>query len=185
MRRWAADQDEEFRSLRIDVSNAARPWTILAPAVACRARIEFYNAADGHNVFGRPMVGRWANSPAPEPTISQMPGGAIVAILDVDKFNRESRLDIYPAETEPLDVAVRFKGDQKCYGWNNKSTLHPKGRVPQWELSSGVFIAKVTVTVSGKPHVRYFRIHNEGPHEAFRLELASANEVKRIRNASR
>jgi hypothetical protein len=183
MQYYRADGHEAFRSLRINVANAARWWTIMAPAVACRATVTFYNN-DGHDFFGRSTVGRWANSPAPQPTLAPVPGGTL-AVFDLDRFNRESRLDIFPAESEPIDIAARFQAEADCYVWNNETQIHPTGRPPQWRLPAGVFLVKVGVVASGRPHVGYFRIHNDGPTlNTFRMEMASPDEVARIRARS-
>jgi hypothetical protein len=126
------------------------------------------------------MVGRWANSPRPVLTVVQTQDGTAIGMLDQDRLARESRLDIYPSETEPLDVVVRFGNDVECYGWTNDSMFRGRERHPDWQLTRGVYLAKVTVTVSGRPHVRCFRIHNEGPRNSLRLELASQDEARRI-----
>jgi hypothetical protein len=179
MRMVGADFNEVARSLRVNVSNEHRWWTLLAPAVACRAQISFYTPPTGHDTFGRrSMVGRWANTPQPQPIVVPAGGGQFLQVVDVDKYTRESRLDIYPGEPgEPLDIAVRFDGDTDCYGWTNDSHFAPRIRNPDWRLVTGVYLVKVTVTGSGTPHVGCFRIHNDGPtRDTFRLEEATADE---------
>ena len=170
---------EEFRFLRVNVANEARLWTLLAPAVACRGHIAFYRN-DGHDLFGKSMVARWANSPAPVPTVVQGPNGSM-KFLDLERFNRESRLDIYPGDwAEPLDVVVRLGNDDVCYGFTNEFYLHPNFRRPEFKLDKGVFMVRVTVSVSGRPHVGYFRIHNDSHRSSLRLEAASKDEQRRI-----
>ena len=131
MRAVGEASDEEFRSLRVNVANEARWWTLLAPAVACRGHITFYSH-DGHDLFGRSMVARWANLPAPVPTVLQGPSGSI-RVFDLKRFNRESRLDIYPGDDpEPLDVVVRLGNDDVCYGFTNEflfASQFPPSRV--------------------------------------------------------
>jgi hypothetical protein len=183
MERVGEADREEFRSLRVNVANEARWWTLLAPAVACRGHITFYSH-DGHDIFGRSIVARWANSPAPVPTVFQAPGGSMI-VFDLERFNRESRLDIYPGDSEPLDVVVRFGVEDICYGFANESYLHHNFRHLELTLNKGVFIVRVTVSVSGRQHVRYFRIHNDGPRSSLRLEAVSKDEQRRIMVASR
>jgi hypothetical protein len=174
---------EEFRSLRVNVANEARWWTLLAPAVACRGHINFYSH-DGHDLFGKPMVARWANSPAPASTVVQSLRGPI-RVLDMNKFNRESRLDIYPGDSEPLDIVARLGDDDVCYGFTNESYLYRNDRHPELKLDKGVFLVRVTLSVSGQPRDRYFRLHNDSHRGSLRLEAASKDEQRRIMAASR
>src|SRR5271165_519563 len=180
MRMVGANFNEAVRSLRVNVSNEHRWWTLLAPSVACRAQISFHTPT-GHDFFGRSMVGRWANTPQPQPIVVPAGGGQFLQVVDIDKYTRESRLDIYPGEREPLDIAVRFDGDTDCYGWTNESHFAPRMRNSKWLLPTGIYLVKVTVTVSGTPHVGCFRIHNDGPTpDTFRLEEATADERRTI-----
>jgi len=174
-----------FTSLRIEVSNKPRGWTLLAPALRCRGSVTFYNR-DRHNIFGRGMVARWANLPQPVPIPVATQSGAQFNYFDLDSFNRESRMDIYSGENEPLDIAVRIDTDTDCYAWNNDVYIHPDGaRNPDWKLGPGVYLAKVTINVSGRPNTSYFRVHNEGPRSSFRLEAAAETEIKRVEAAGR
>jgi hypothetical protein len=171
-----------FISLRVQVSNVARGWTLLSPAIRCRGTITFYNR-DGHNIFGRPMVARWANLPQPLPIMVAMNGQAL-QVFDIESFNRESRMDIYPGESEPLDIAVRLGDDTDCYAWNNDGYVHPDGaRNPNWKLRPGVYLGDVTLNVSGQPQTFHFRVHNDGPPSSFRLEVATEVERRKIEAA--
>jgi hypothetical protein len=177
-------EEVKFTSLRVDVSNKARQWTLLAPALRCRATITFYSL-DGHNVFGRSMIGRWANLPAPSTTSVRVQDGMVLNFLDIDQFNRQSFIDIYPADKEPLDIAVRIDGDEECYAWSNEAYVAALGRNQNWRLSQGVYLVKVMISVSGKPDVFYFRLHNKGERNTFRLDHASKDEIKKIEAAQR
>jgi hypothetical protein len=173
---------EAFRSLRVNVANEVRWWTLLAPAVACRAKINFYDL-EGRDIFnGRSMIGRWANSPTPALTFVQASDGRALAIFDPETFARESRMDIYPGDPEPLDVLVRLANDLECYGFTSETYFVGDGRRhPNWQLRPGIHLAKVTITVSGQPHIGYFRILNNGPtRDSFRMEPASSEEIDSI-----
>jgi len=125
-------------------------------------------------------VGKFTlNSPAPAPTVVQGPSGPI-GFIDPERFNRESRLDIYPGDCEPLDVVVRLGNDDVCYGFTNESYLYPNYHHPELKLDKGVFIVRVTVSVSGRPRFKYFRIHNDSHRINLRLEVASEDEQRRI-----
>ena len=65
------------------------------------------------------MRARWARTA--EPVLPMMQSGQVVYILDPHKVIADLRIDIYPGESETLDVVVRFDGDPECYGWNNET----------------------------------------------------------------
>jgi hypothetical protein len=41
-------------------------------------------------------------------------------IIDTMRLSLKSRIDVYPGESEPLDVAARFDDDVQCFGWSNE-----------------------------------------------------------------
>jgi len=87
-----------FTSLRIEVSNERRWWTVGPPALGCRGKIVFYSGLNGHDIFGQPMAMRWSNRPHPEPTQFRSQNGLEFQMWDTDRFIRESRMDINPGE---------------------------------------------------------------------------------------
>jgi hypothetical protein len=179
---------QDASPLQLDDEQVAEVTRRLAdpnPKFVMLESVTFYNR-DGHNIFGRGMVARWANLPQPVPIPVATQSGAQFNYFDLDSFNRESRMDIYPGENEPLDIAVRIDTDTDCYAWNNDVYIHPDGaRNPDWKLGPGVYLAKVTINVSGRPNTSYFRVHNEGPRSSFRLEAAAETEIKRVEAAGR
>lgn len=168
---------EQYTAVRLLISNKARWWTLRAPAVRCRGTITFY-IDQGYDVFGKPMAGRWANSPQPSIETFRMADGRTFPQLPIDRYNREARKDIYPGkdDDEPLDVAARWPGDAECYGWCNEAYLAQDGKNADWRLDRGVFLLKVIVNISGRDVNFYFRLHNDGPITAFRLEKATRRE---------
>ena len=53
-------------------------------------------------------------------------------------------MDIYPGDTEQLDMVVRYADEDDCYGWTNEFLFRDRGRLPEWRLARGIFLAKVT-----------------------------------------
>jgi hypothetical protein len=88
-------------------------WMMRGPASQCRAMITFHHL-DGQNVFGRAMPVRWSDTDQPVQIVSSIPQGQPIALVSLEKALRVSRVDIYPGEKEPLDVAVRIDNDQHC-----------------------------------------------------------------------
>jgi hypothetical protein len=178
---------QSFRSLRVVVSNDPQGWLdrwMASPALQCRAVITFHDVSDGKEMFGRSMQGRWAGSPQPTsiPVVNRTTQAVDFFILDPGKMVVESRIDIYPGFSEPLDIAVRFQGDEDCYGWNNETYFkQPVGKNPDWKLGHNRFLVKVVVTSLGQRCEGVFRLINNVPQSSFRLEEADDSEIAKVK----
>lgn len=94
---------------------------------------------------------RWASGVQPNAIpIRNANGGQIEQFLcDDQRLGGGSVLDIHSGDSEPLDVAARFDGEQSCYGWNNESdSVQPTGRNPRWELGHGRFLIRIVIQSS-------------------------------------
>ena len=177
--------DLRARTLRVLVSNNALPslvfFMVRAPALQCRGKITFHRYVDGHEIFSRAMAARWAGSLQPTAIPVVNPNGEVISFIhDPERVGLGSRIDIYPGETEPLDVVARIEGDMHCYGWNNESYfVQPFGRNENWRLGSDRFLVKITIVSSGQKIERVFRLINDVPSDAFRLEIAEGDEISR------
>lgn len=171
----------QMRFLRLRIFNKQLPrwlqWIEPSPALQCRAAISFHHL-DGRNVFGRTMGGRWAGTPEPIPITIVNPDGQQSHIFDTARLNLESRIDIYPGESELLDIASRADEDQNCYGWNNETYLiSTPWRNPNWKLDRGRYLIKVAVRSSGRMCIRYYHLANDVSRADFRLTPANQSEV--------
>jgi hypothetical protein len=102
-----------------------------------------------------------------------------VFVLDPSRVVATSRMDIYPGETETLDVAVRFEGDIDCYGWNNEAYLHPDRRNPAWRLPASRYLVKASIVTSGDTWINAFRLANDVVRlDDLRLEPAIRSDKK-------
>jgi hypothetical protein len=164
------------RFLRVKLFNKPLPgWVVREPAVQCKAAIGFHHL-DNQDVFGRIMEGRWVSTPEPV-NLSSIPGITVVGppmpMFSFGRMTDASRIDVYPGDTEVLDVAARFDNDAECYGWNNEAYFSdPLWRNPNWKLDHGRYIVEVVVRSSGQTCVGRFRLINDVPRNAFRLEPA-------------
>ena len=173
------------RALTIELVNDPLPrfarWMSRNAALQCRGAITFHNL-DGERFFVDEMPVRFAISPQPLPmevVIGNMRG----VVLDPSRLTSDSRIDVYPGETTPLDVAVKFDGEADAYGWSNLSYVSdPPWRHPGWKLPPGRFLLAVTVFSSGQKCEGLFRLLNEGGPKDFRLESALANDKIVARN---
>jgi hypothetical protein len=161
-----------MRSLRVQLSNKPLRWMVRAPALQCRATIAFQHL-DGLNIFSKAMNGRWSNSPEPVsiPIVGADDNVVQFRILDIGRLTTESRIDVYPGESELLDIAVRLDEEQDCYGWNNETyfCITP-WRNADWKLPCGRFITRVEIVSSGQKCEGDFFLLNEGARTDFRLE---------------
>ena len=80
-------------------------------------------------------------------------------------------MDVYPGEAELFDVAVRFRNEDDCYGWNNESYIH-NWRAPDWRLPPGRYLIRVVITTAGQTCEGLFRLINDVPLGDFRLTAA-------------
>jgi hypothetical protein len=161
------------RSLRVAVTNERLPlwaewWLSRLPAQQCRAQISFLRL-DGTPFLHHPMVARWAGG-SPEPRVAhiQTPGGGTVPLL-TNSEELKNTVDIYPGDTEQIDIAIRVDHENEAYAWNNETYFYPNWRNPNRQLNHERYLIRVIVTSSGRKCVHVFRIDNDGPFTSFNL----------------
>jgi hypothetical protein len=185
---YPADSNRPVQSARflyLDLMNKPLPkwlsWIQRTAAVQCYGDISFYNL-DGQNVFGRSMRIRWSNTREPVlPVHTFQIDGERVYLIDY-RTDVIDRVDVYPGDSQRLDVVARFGDDISCYGWSNEN--YSRGwRHPDWELPPERYIVKVTVISSGQTSKEVFRIVNNNiPRNAFRLEPAMKGDLEKLRD---
>ena len=168
-RKFATGPDARW--LRVIVTNQQLPWwarwMVRESATACRGSLK-YSYLDLKDVFGKAMDGRWANSPEPVAARIVMDGKEY-PIVDPQRFNQASQIDIAPGESEILDVAARFGTEEECFGWNNEAYFND-WRTPFWKLPKGRYYVNVTVRSAGQKAGAKFYLDNNLGREQFRLE---------------
>jgi hypothetical protein len=130
-------------------------------ALQCHGTITFHHL-DGPNVFGGSMPIRWSGSP--EPVQAQIIiGTSHGVIIDPNRWNTESRVDLYPDEARKVDIAAKFDNEPECYGWSNLNYLsNPEWRNPDFKLNCGRYlVVYVTVVSGGQRCSREFRLVND------------------------
>jgi hypothetical protein len=166
---------KKARFLYLELVNNPLPkllrWISRSSAMQCHGTITFHHL-DGQNVFGRSMDIRWTNLPNPMPVILKIENKQF-QLFDSRKFNHDSKVDIYPGESELLNVASRFDDESECYGWCNENLWRePLWRNPDWKLQSGRYLVRVEVVSAGEKCVGMFRLINDVDMKDFRLEEA-------------
>lgn len=167
------------RALTIELVNDPLPrfarWMSRSAALQCRGTIRFHNL-DGERFFANEMPLRFARSAQPLPmevVIGELRG----FVVDPLRLTVDSRIDVYPGEVTPLDVVVKFDGEDEAYGWSNLNYgCNPPWRHPDWKLPQGRFLVSVTVLSSGQKCEGLFRLLNQGGPNDFRLEPARGSD---------
>ncbi len=149
--------------LRILVHNQRMRFFERNPALMCSALIEFYYPdPDRIPVYSnddgtaKSMQGRWACTPEPVQPIL-LPNGQQAKALP----NIPHNVDIPVDEKCALDVAMRFSGEDVCYGWNNDGYFHVNFKNDKWRLSRGKYIVKVKVKTGGREFNQEFLLIND------------------------
>jgi len=146
----------DMRTLRVRLFNKPLPWwakwMVRVPALQCRAAITFHHFGDEQDIFGRAMDGRWANTPEPLRIVLPLPPPQGQALMLIPE---RVGVDVYPGESELLDIAIRADSDVECYGWNNEAySSSPIWRNPNWKLDRGRYLVRVIITSSGQKMYR-------------------------------
>jgi hypothetical protein len=157
-------------------------WMTRNPALQCHGQITFHHL-DGQNVFGRSMPIRWSGSPEPI-ALPLVIDGKQSSIFDPSRYSMEPCMDVHPHEAERLDIVARFDNEDFCYGWSNESYFSvPLWKNNNWKMFSNRYLVRVTIKTSGEKCVGFFRIVNDVPQNAFRLETASPDEIAKIQKS--
>ena len=160
--------------------NSWARWMLRGPALQCRGAISFHHL-DGQNVFGRVMDARWSGSPEPVPIQAITPTGQQFQIFDPTRLTAQSRIDVYPGESELLDIAGRYDNETECYGWNNETyRCATPWRNPDWQLPSGRYLVRVVISSSDQKCVGIFRLINDVNRTDFRLEPATPEDRLKV-----
>jgi hypothetical protein len=129
----------------------------------------------------RPKSGHSANARAYEGTPKEIEAGAALANCRALRLTIKSRIDVYPGESEPLDVAVRLDDDVQCFGWNNESYFRDDWRNRDWELPPGRYLVKAMVVSSAQKCFGIFCLINDGHRDTFRLEPPTPEQAAAVK----
>jgi hypothetical protein len=168
------------RFLYLELKNEPLPrlfrWMSRNPALQCHGTITFHHL-DGQNIFGRAMPIRWSGSPEPVGMPIKIEDIQLL-IFDPSRYTLTPRMDVYPGESETLDVAARFDEEEECYGWSNENYFSdPIWRNPDWRLPGGRYLVKVVVETAGEKITGIYRLIGDVRRQDFRLEPKMADDV--------
>lgn len=144
------------------------------PALACRSWITFHHL-DAKRVFDREMEARWSDSDEPKVEITNTDKGQVLKLVGV-----QNTFDIPPGEHTDVDVVIRDKSNDDCFGWNNEKYLF-NWRHAKWYLGGkGRYIARIRVKTGGQEYVNAFLIVNDEGYDDFRLEEVDDETKKKL-----
>lgn len=134
-------------------------------AYQCHGHIDFFTLK-GKRIGKREMIARWSTLQQPINTTKEE---VIFHVLNSFK-------DINPGESEPMDIAIRYKGENQCYGWNTEAYLHNL-RNKCYELQKGEYIINIEIKSSGIVFKEKFWLINK---REFKLENKKYKKIPRI-----
>jgi hypothetical protein len=170
------------RFIHLHVVNEPLPrwatWMSRNAAIQCRGSISFHRM-DGQDIFGRSMPIKWVRTPEALPmAILSSDGRTTGFLVDPLRILAEPREDIAPGEAAALDVVVRYDDEPECYGWNMESyQSDPPWRNPKWKLPAGLYLLRVEISSGDQSCIGVFRLINDVPGDAFRLEPPLPSDV--------
>ena len=177
---YPAGPVHQARFLNVEVRNRRlrfwERWMLRDAALQCHASIKFCHL-DGQSYFGKTMAGKWHSAPEPVPYLLSV-GGQQVAFMDVGRSNITQRMDIYPGESEQLNVAGRYDDEAECYGWSMECYAPPPWHPPAWRLPQSRYLVHISVVSSGECCEGVFRLSCEGARQHFRLENKMPGDPK-------
>lgn len=153
-------------------------WIAREAALECYGYVSFHGPHGG-NVFGErnAMELRWSKSQDPLPVEVHI-GSQVGRIFDPVRMTLESRIDIHPGISQPLDIAVKFDGEPECYGWNNENYYsNPPWRNQKWRLGPGRYFVRVIVVSGSVRSLEWFHLRNYGAAGGFRLDPAPTDST--------
>ena len=112
------------------------------------------------------MPVRWSSQP--QPVLTSADGQNLRLVPDTSQVAVTPQVDILPGASEPLDVVVRYDGEDECYGWNNESYF-VSIRNPKWRLPKGRYAVEVRICSASEVCEKEFRLTNEGAQGPFLL----------------
>jgi hypothetical protein len=142
---------------------------------------------DGQDIFGRSMAVKWVRTPEALPMEIRSPDGkqTIGFLVDPLRIMSESRVDIAPGEAAAFDTVVRYDNESECYGWNLESyQSDPPWRNPKWKLPFGRYLLRVEIFSGDQSCSGVYRLINDVPTDAFRLEPAQPGDEAKIRSST-
>ena len=132
------------RILHLKVKNNPKKCPVVRKqtAFACHGNITFLT--DKLKETGKSILFKWDGTP--EPIIPLILNGKIVYQTDNRLIRTTRFIDIPPGEEEKLAIAVRIKGDSEAYGFSYLNYQQSDLRDPGSILSTGNFVARITIT---------------------------------------
>ena len=176
----------EYTVVLVEVRNTKR-WPKFWPrqtAVGATARISFHDTSSCENLFeNRAMRGRWASQPQPETVV--VTGEEIRLSNDPSLISIHPSIDIAWGESEQLDIACRFIGDDCAYGFSNENYYDEDRvyRAKRWKITAPVCLVRVEVRSVGERATEVFRLRHITGSDTLKLTSATRQQRKRLRSA--
>jgi hypothetical protein len=134
------------------------------PAWHCRAIANVYRWGERRAII-RGIKLRWAGTSQPIPIRGHIEIGEAegsVLLFDEEKY-QDKLVDIFPNETEILDVVTKIDDDKDLYLWTNKNYKHNDFRDGRLKIPVGRYLVEIIIYYSkGKCRNRFFLKNDNG-----------------------
>ena len=178
----------EYNAVLVEVCNRKR-WPKFWPrqtAVSVSAQISFHDTSSCQNLLdNRAMRGRWASQPQPETVV--VTGEEKRLSNDPSLVSVHPSIDIAWGESEQLDIACRFIGDDCAYGFSNENYYDEDGlyRAKRWKITAPICLVRVEVRSTGERAIEVFRLRHITGSDTLKLTPASRHQRRRLLNLSK
>jgi hypothetical protein len=169
----------------VRVSNKPMPellrWLDRSAAFHCTGNVQFH-CENGAAVFSHPMGVRWSDSEEPYSSQAIQVGNTplLLKTRDQTKYFASAWRDLFPGHHKVMDVAARYDEEDDCFGLSIDSYWSGY-RSPDFKLSKGRYLVKVTINSSGNNVSHFFALENSVSRKDFRLTVASKGEANKLR----
>lgn len=168
---------ENARFLYLELYNKPVPklfrWMNRQCAYGCQAAIFFYKHTDELVTrMGEPMPVRWRNSLEPEQGAQKLLKQHFSRILP--------RIDVYPGESERMDVVTKIEEDMEAYGWNNESYFVDRMRNTRYRLpKDNTYLIAAYALSSGNRCMSIFYFENSGAGGSISIREYTDKKIKK------
>ena len=147
-----------LRWVHVFVTNKPLRFISRYTAMECCGKVTYINLQTGE-VKG-PFENKWASKPNPI-RIDLDPYGKPTFLVDETLIPQAKVENIPSGAVRPLDIAVKFDGDDKAYIWTPESLYNPKD--PKYELKEGEYEVRVRIEAPNlTPVEKVFILENKG-----------------------
>lgn len=147
----------KYSFLHLNVSNKNNWLKLTNPALSVRAKLYFKDPSNNKELFS--IDGRWSGNPEPYTPMSPLGDRGTV---NPTIFPVLRKIDIFPGQTEGLDVAIKYDDENPIYAFSNESYIpsNKMWRSQNWQIDLKKILIDVTVNTGDLIKQELFLLKN-------------------------